>query len=336
MAEQAPRPWAGVAGAAALLVLALAAWLRLKGIAEFSLSLDEATIVAFAKGVLDRGYAHVYVGTMEVPLATFELLPYPVAASIALLGESVFAYRLPSALFGTLTTLLIYLVGVRWFGRGAGLLAGFLYAVCPWAINWSQNVFHPAQNQFFALLTVVWAHRLVLGRPERRDYYFAALLFACAFLSWEGNGFLLPILGVTALIVRWGDWSWMRRRALWLACALVTLVVVVQGVRRVLLQVNYIMVGSGKSDISMPKLGFLETTYNPSFYLTNFFGSETQFVLAAVFVLGLPLIRRDANLRFVYLFVILATLCMTNLLTFYSAHYLYFALPFFMLAVGAA
>lgn len=324
--------WLGLAG-----VLALAAWMRFSGLDAFSLTLDESTLVEAARGVLERGYPSLYVGTMEVKLATYELVPYFIAASMALLGESDFALRLPSALFGILTAGLVFHGAWKWFGVRAAILAGLIYAVSPWAIHWAQNCFHPAQGQFFVLLTVMQAWRLMREDPAPPSaYYIAAGLFACTYLSWEGSGFLLPILLCLALVMKWGQWRWFGHRHLWGAIGLIVLTVVAQGVRRVMLQVDYLMVGSGKSDVSLPQLAFTKTVYAPYYYLDHFFGTESQLVLSVIFAAGLFLALRSWNMRYVYGFSVLAVLFMTNFLGFYNAHYIYFLLPVFIIAVAAA
>jgi len=199
------------------------------------------------------------------------------------------------------------------------------------------NAFHPGQAQFLGFLTVVRAFPLLsLERTRPRDYYIAALCFVFAYLSWEGIGFLLPVIFLTGLIVNWGRWAWLRQRHLWISVAGVFVVVVAQGIRRVLLQVDYLMVGSGKSEVSMPQLVFTHVDYQPWFYLNNFFAMESHLALSAVFALGLLVLGRSWNLRFVYAVVLGAVFFLTNFLPFSSAHYLYWILPMFLIGVSAA
>lgn len=321
---------------AGLLVVAIAAYLRLTGLGAFSLTLDETTLVEAAKGVLDRGVPSLYVGSMLVYLATYELVPYFIASAMWLFGESDFALRLPAAIFGTLTAAVVFHAGWRLFDWRIGLLAGLLYAMSPWALHWSHNLFHPSQTQFFVLLTALQVRRILQDdATPTSTYYLAALFFSCAYLSWEGSGFVLPILLIVAFTMRWGNWHWLRNPHLWAASAIVTLVVVVQGVRRVLLQVDYLMVGSGKSDVSLPQLVFTKTTYSPYYYLWNFLSTEFHLVLTAVLVLAIGMMARNWNLRFFYLFTLLGIFFMTNFLGYYNAHYIYYLLPIFILTVSA-
>ena len=63
------------------------------------------------------------------------LFIYLVALSVALFGPTVYAVRLPAAVVGALATWPTYLLGRDWFGRVAGLLAAFLWAVTFWPVH---------------------------------------------------------------------------------------------------------------------------------------------------------------------------------------------------------
>eukprot|EP00456_Euglypha_rotunda_P019860 TRINITY_DN17510_c0_g1_i34.p1 TRINITY_DN17510_c0_g1~~TRINITY_DN17510_c0_g1_i34.p1 ORF type:complete len:401 (-),score=82.95 TRINITY_DN17510_c0_g1_i34:650-1852(-) len=207
----------------------------------------------------------------------------------------------------------------------------------PWTIYWGQNAFHPSTAQFFALLTVMQAAKLLEQGPVAvRTPYLMALFFSCAFLSWEGVGFLLPILLILALALRWNDWSWLRNLHLWYAVTIVVLVVVAQGVRRALLVDNYLFVGSGRGDVALPEIAMLQPYYSPYIYAEQIFGRYPQFVVGIVFALGLLFIRRHWHFRLLSLFVAISIVVMANLLTFYSYHYIYFVMPAFCLCVAGA
>ena len=95
------------------------------------------------------------------------------------------------------------------------------------------------------------------------------------------------------------------------------------------------MVGFGKSDLATPKLTFTQPSYEPWYYINNFFFTETHIGLSLFFLLGLIFMFYDRKLSFVVLFVVMAYLSLTNLLGYYNAHYFYFVLPVFLLAVAA-
>ncbi|HEV8647271.1 MAG TPA: glycosyltransferase family 39 protein [Burkholderiales bacterium] len=322
---------------AAALVTLVAAALRFYRLDENSLTVDEATMVMWAQSILDRGYPVLPGGTTEVQLATYELYSYILAVFVGIFGTSDFAVRLAPVVLGIGTTYVIFSSSCNWFNLRTGLLAGLLYATMPWAIFWSQDAFHPQSHQFFAALTLVYAERVFQGPAiQARNYYLAALYFSCGFLCWEGLGFMLPILLIVALVLRWGDWKWLHNRHLWAACAIVIAVIVVQGTRRILLLDNYLLVGSGRSEIAGPEAAFLQPYYSPYFYADQIFGGYAVFVLSIVFWLGLIFVRRSLIFRFLAIFVVAAVLVMGNLLSYYTLHYIYFALPAFVIVVAAA
>ena len=317
-------------------IAVVALLLRLQNIEQQALTVDEATIAGFARGVVERGYPYLMVGGMEVELATYELVPYFLAGAIEIFGYSDFALRIPAVLFGTGTCLLIIYCGSAWFGRLAGLVAGLLYAISPWAIYWGKNCFHPSQIQFFNLLALIAFYRLLASNHiSLKLACLSALAFAGSYLSWEGAGLVLPIMAFVAIVMRWQDWRWFFQPNLWIAAVLIIFVVVAQGIRRSLLQEPFIMVGFGKSDLATPKLTFTQSSYEPWYYIDNFFFTETHIGLSLFFLMGLIFMFYDRKLSFVMLFVVMAYLSLTNLLGYYNAHYFYFVLPVFLLAVAA-
>jgi hypothetical protein len=319
-----------------LAVVGLAFILRFNNIGLQALTVDEATIAGFARGVLERGYPYLMVGGMEVDLATYELVPFFLAAALKVFGYSDIALRIPALMFGVATCALIIYCGTKWFGRLAGLVAGLLYAVSPWAIYWGKNCFHPSQIQFFNLLALVVFYRLLSAHKiSLKLAFLAAIAFAFSYLSWEGAGLVLPIMAMVAIAIRWQDWKWFMQPNLWIGALLILFVIGAQGVRRMLLQEPYIMVGFGKSDLATPKLTFTDASYDPMYYLQNFFFTETHIGLSLFFIIGFILMFYDRKLSFVILFVVMAYLSLTNLLGYYNAHYFYFVLPVFLLAVAA-
>src|SRR6266853_2117836 len=78
-------------------------------------------------------------------------------------------------------------------------------------IRWAQNSFHPQQCQFMAMLTFWFFYEGIRVRPFQHKYLTAATVtFCAAYLSWEGSAFILPALILALLIVRWGEWWWLK------------------------------------------------------------------------------------------------------------------------------
>lgn len=317
-------------------LLLLCAIFRLSGLDLRPLSIDESTIVSFIEGVVTKGYPYVIVSTMEVPLATYELIPYFLTIPSLFVGEvTEVTVRLPSVLFSLGTMALIFMISLRQFDLKSAVIACVIYSLSTWAIYWGQNAFHPAPTQFFTLLTVHLIDRLLRQKsPTLLSSLLVWVCFTATYLSWEGSGFLLPVAAVIVLYIKRDDLNWIWNPNLIVMYLLVILTLVVQGVRRIFLQEPHLMLGSGKGDVSLPQLGFLNDSWNPMFYMINFFGMETHLLLGVVFLLGFYYFIRIQQLRIYYLFFVLTIVFLSNFLLFYNAHYLYFIYPFFIISVG--
>ncbi|HXH13114.1 MAG TPA: glycosyltransferase family 39 protein [Alphaproteobacteria bacterium] len=319
----------------ALLLIALVAagaFLRLRNLDAQSLYHDEIHMVTYVQGLLEKGYPHKMIGPIERPLATYELAPYPIALSVLLFGMSDFTLRLPAALFGILTIPLIYVVGQQIFDRRVGLLAAAIYTFCPQALIWAQYLWHPQQTQFFALLTSFLFYQAIRQTPLSPRYlYAAAVAFIATYLSWEGSGFFLPALGLAVAVVKGKDLSWLRDKHLWMAVGIVSVAVAVQLIRRVLLQVPYLVIGQGLSDVSMPTLYFLDPMYDPIFYIKNFLWVENNVVLTLLVFSPLPYLLRCRGFVY-YLTILLSVLfLMTNTLSNSAIRYVYYLQTFLIL-----
>ncbi len=313
-------------------LIAAGAYLRFSGLDAQSLYHDEIHMVNFVQGFLERGYPYKMIGPIERPLATYEAVPYPIALSVGILGISDLALRLPAALFGTATILLVYFAGKDLLDRRVGLLAAAIYAFCPQALIWAKYLWHPQQAQFFALLTAYFFYRAIRETALSPRYlYLTAVSFIITYLSWEGTGFLLPGLGLALLAVKGRDFTWLRDKHLWIAIGMVAVAIVIQLTRRLLQQVPYIVVGSGLSDVSLPTLFFLDPMYDPAFYMKNFLWLENNAILTLLVVGGLFFCFRQRG--FVYIATLLFSILLlkTNLLSHAAVRYAYYVQPFLIL-----
>lgn len=319
------------------LILVFAAVVRFVGIDDQSLVQDESTMLEFTLGLINNGYPTLARGTSELPMATYELVPYFIAPMVMLFGWTETAVRLPALVFSLGTLLLIFLAGRAWFGTRIALWAAFLYALAPWAVYWAQNCFYPSQVQFFATLSTYMVYDLLKQeQASPRHYYLTALSLCATYLSWEASGLIFLVYALMALWLRWNRWGYLRTPHAWLALALVGLVVIVQLARRASIQQVYLSVGSSRAEISTPQLAMNQPTFDPYYYIDNIFGSEQFILLSVFFLLGLLFLRRDWNLKFVYGYVILVVGVYTGLLAVQAIRYVYVVLPMFLLAVAAA
>ncbi|MEP3427238.1 MAG: glycosyltransferase family 39 protein [Roseibium sp.] len=123
-----------------LLILGIAAFLRLRDLSRTSLWYDEAVSWSQSTGSLSDLLASVAADNYP-PLHNIVLW-----LSMPLLGDSETALRLPSAILGSLAVWLLYLIGKEIAGRNVGLLAAALLTVSPF------HIWYSTEARMYALL----------------------------------------------------------------------------------------------------------------------------------------------------------------------------------------
>ena len=146
---------------------------------------------------------------------------YLAAPSVGLLGLSRFSTTLPFALLGVATVGLVALLGRRWWGPGAGLVAACLLALDPWHVNYSRIAYPASSVPFFTVLALYaftralteWrAVRPGLGRPWRAYTWLlaSALAFALLMATYTPLKLEAPLL-LGATILAAFPWLWRHR-----------------------------------------------------------------------------------------------------------------------------
>jgi 4-amino-4-deoxy-L-arabinose transferase-like glycosyltransferase len=290
-----------------------------------SLGSDEVTMIMNAKGVLHSGYPHSMRGSYDRLLATYELIPYSLAASSMFFGNTEFAYHFPALVFSTLTIALIGLVGWRMFDWRVGWVASFIYAFFPPGIAWARNGFYPSQEQFLSLVTFWTFYEAVRAAPlKKRFLTFAAVGFILSYLSWEGSGFIVPALFVAILAIRWKDFSWMGEWHFWRCFFVMTVVVLSQLSFRQLTLDDYLGVGYSLSDITAPTVVYTDLlVYNPWYYIRVLFFPEVNFVLSLFLFLGFLFCWRNKAIRYLVVTLFSLEFFYSNFLPFYAPRYCY-------------
>lgn len=252
---------------AALTVLAAA--LRLFGLGEWSLWVDEAHTWRDATMPLHGPNGFLASDRVLYPV-TFLLLRQLI--DLGWIGEDEASLRLPFVLVGTLTVPLLALVGRRFVGAWASVLAAGMLAVHPWHIYWSQNARGYVFVVFAAVLVVDRAFAYV-RRDRLRDL---GLVWVCIGFGTlcHPTGAGLAIAFLAFLLLRAMPWTPRRGLVFGLASAAVLLV----GLPWALQNLS-------------PYQGFLRAKSSPSllhFVQTSaFYFRPIALLLAAVGVVGL-------------------------------------------------
>jgi len=311
--------------------------LRYHNLGYMSFDHDEMGLVTKSKGIFKLGFPYVvYAGEIRW-LTTYELVPYAQALSALFFGYSEWSMRLPSCIMGTLCIVVIALMGRRLFNWRVGLFAALVYACMPLDIRWAQNAFYPSQCQFLTMLTIWLFYEAIRIRPLHRGYLTAATVAFClTYLSWEGTGFLLPALLLALMIVRPGEWWWLKQFHLYRCLFFIAVLVVAQYCSRTIAGNPYLMVGSGLSNVAGPSLFFLTPAYSPEFYIDKLWLSENHVFFTIMIFLGLPFCWAQRGFRYIFTVLVMLWFLHTNFLAALSPRYCYYYQPLVILAGTAA
>lgn len=187
-------------------ILCIAAFLRLWHIESVppSISWDEAAFGYNAWSVLKTGkdeYGKTYPLLFE-SFGEYKLpgMVYTVALSEALFGLNEFGIRFPSALFGTLTVLVLYLLTKEYIKKqsAAPLLVAGIAAINPWMISFSRQVFESNASMFFVVTGIYFLFRYT---RVKSSIIFAAICFAISIYFYLAARVISPILILTCVIV---------------------------------------------------------------------------------------------------------------------------------------
>src|SRR6266480_2825845 len=318
-------------------IMLLGFGLRYHNLGYMSFDHDEMGLINKSKGIFKLGFPYlIYAGEIRW-ITTYELVPYPQALSALIFGYSEWSMRLPACIMGTLCIGVIALMGRRLFNWRVGLFAAFIYACMPLDIRWAQNAFYPSQCQFLSMLTIWFFYEAIRVRPLHRGYLTAAsVAFCLTYLSWEGTAFLLPAVIIGLMVVRPGEWWWLKELHLYRCLFFIAVVVIAQYCSRTIAGAPYLMVGSGLSNVAGPSLFFLTPAYDPEFYIDKLWLSENHVFFTIMIFLGLPFCWAKRGFRYVLTVLVMLWFLHTNFLAALSPRYCYYYQPLLILAGTAA
>ncbi len=129
------------------------------------------------------------------------LMYWLTAASLAVFGQNEFAARFWCAMFGVLTVGIVYILGKRWKGDRAGLLAGVVLATSLGFFCLTQYLVLDMALTFWTTLALYASARILQERPPelvRRFSVLLALAMAGGVLTKGPIAFLFPavVLGL--------------------------------------------------------------------------------------------------------------------------------------------
>ena len=300
-----------------IVVLLGGAALRLAFLLVSHPHVDEYSTTWAAMNILQKGVPVLPSGFVYLQGLLFS---YVDAASIAILGPSEWAARLPSLLASVLTIALVFVWGRRAFGPWTGLLAATLTALEPESIVWGGRARMYALQQTLTVLALYALYRAyVYARRDRKDtrwYWLFGIALIGAVLSQTVTVLVVP--GIIAALYVWRS-NWLDRHgARW------ALLVVVLSVPLAFL-LNQAggpvseTVGRAFVDPSMP------WRIKPEFFFRESFWTWPALLRTAAFIGGFVLlavgVRRDRRLEdgttalfYLYLVFTVTLFCMIFLI----------------------
>jgi hypothetical protein len=133
------------------------------------------------------------------------------AISMTLFGTNVFGVRILSAVTGSLTLPLVYLLARRMFGRWAATMAALLLAVSHWHIHFSRLALDDIQVSFFSTLSILFLYRGTESKREL-DYCLSGLSLGLCFYFGDKALFLPPIIVLSLLYMVITKRGFLRRQ----------------------------------------------------------------------------------------------------------------------------
>jgi hypothetical protein len=185
----------------ALLILLLGLTVRIIALTRLPLYFDEAEYIVWAQDVL---HGHPFVGDLR------KLAFFPILSLFNPTGpESAWIARSMSAIFSTLTVASCIALGRMMASRRAGLTAGLLYALLPFAVFHERTVIaEPLQSTLLAFSLVLMVQ--LARKPHLARAVALGLVLALAHLVKNSSLLYLALPPVAAFILAQERWRAVR------------------------------------------------------------------------------------------------------------------------------
>ncbi len=318
---------AKIAAAVVAIFLIIGFALRVGGLGIESLSEDELnkleTVQEYrTNGLSGKNGEHPFLmkGMQTVSVSAADRINESIASSDQKISQEA-ALRFPVALFGTFTTLLIFLLASEIFGRSIGLVSAMLWAVEPMAIGFDRIAKEDSLVLFFFLLTMLFWIRgqtaAERGDPRWAWYAWAAAASFAALMASKYYPHLLAIPAAYYIIFQYIPATrWRMETARWVKF------IVIMGVTFLILNPTILLPDtwremlkfSSESRIGHDSYEFMGAQYPhrltawlngvPWTFYFVFIAVKTSLPILILFLIGLPMMfkRRLGDGRFFIFF----------------------------------
>ena len=187
------------------LIVLLASVLRLWQLDKYpaGFNADEASIGYNAFSLIQTGkdeygnswpFVFKSFGDYKPGLYFYFALPF-----VATLGLNEWAVRLPSAIFGIGTVLLIYFLAKEIFkSKLIGILASLLLSINPWSLHFSRGGFESNAATFFISLGILF---FIKGLNNRIKLFWSLVSLLASMYVYQSPRLIVPVLLVTLFLI---------------------------------------------------------------------------------------------------------------------------------------
>lgn len=132
---------------------------------------------------------------------------YADTVPVALFGLNPFSTRFPSAFFGSLSIIFVFLLTYEVFHkqrniRGIALLAMFFFAISPWSVHFSRVAFEANVGLFFIILGS-WLFIRGVNKKNKWYLFSGAIAMSVSAYTYHSDKLFTPLLFIALLLYGW-------------------------------------------------------------------------------------------------------------------------------------
>lgn len=189
-----------------IIIIFLASLLRLWNLNNFPVGFnaDEASLGYNAYSLFQTGkdeygtpwpISFKSFGDFKPGLYVYLTMPF-----VAIIGLNEWAVRLPSALLGIGTVILVFFLSLEFFkNRSIALLSSFLLSITPWHIHFSRGAWETNVATFFITLGILFFLK------DLKFLFWSLLFFLFSMYTYQSPRLLVPILLLILVIFNWKE-----------------------------------------------------------------------------------------------------------------------------------
>lgn len=275
-----------------IIILIIGMLIRVVGIGEMpnALNCDEASSGYEAYSILNYGIDRngnklpaflVSWGGGQNVLLSYLMIPF-----IKVLGLSALSIRLPMAILGCISLVILYLLLKRITNKKIAVIGLAFFAICPWHIMKSR---WGLESNLFPDLILIFAYLLIKGIEDKNKilYYLAFIIAGISAYSYGTSYYFLPVFLIPLMIIL------IKKEKITIKQAIISIAIVGIVSLPVIL---YVVINTlGWEQINLPFVTVPKLEVNRYKVLTSIFSTEFFKTSAINFVKGMGILVLQAD-----------------------------------------